>query len=83
MKEEFVTEGEEIVKQFGKMFKELLNPQTHQVNKQNEYYTAKPEDIESTDDEIKITINALKNNKSPGEDGLAAELLRSTVVKNE
>jgi len=35
-----------------------------------------PEDIEPTDDEIRITINALKNNKSSGEDGLAAELLK-------
>jgi len=68
MKEEngiLVTEGKEIIKQFGKMFEELLNPQTHQVNTQIDYYTADPEDIEPTDDEIRININTLKNNKSP------------------
>lgn len=73
---ELVTEGEEIVEQFGKVFEELLNPQMHQDHTQIEYYTAEPEDIEPTDDEVRITINTLKNNKSPGEDGLAAELLK-------
>lgn len=28
------------------------------------------------DDEVRITINTLKNNKSPREDDLAAELLK-------
>jgi len=58
---------EKIVKQFGKVFKELLNLQTQQNHLQIEYYTAGLEDIKPTDDEIRITINALKNNKSPGE----------------
>ncbi|KAL4152688.1 hypothetical protein QTP88_000521 [Uroleucon formosanum] len=73
---ELVTEGEEIAKQFGKVFEELLNPQTHQDHTQIEYYTAEPEDVEPTDDEVRMIINTLKNNKSPGEDGLASELLK-------
>ncbi|KAL4153259.1 hypothetical protein QTP88_001103 [Uroleucon formosanum] len=48
---ELVTEGEEIAKQFGKVFEELLNPRTHQDHTQIEYYTAEPEDVEPTDDE--------------------------------
>jgi len=80
MKEEnetlVITEGEEIVKQFGKVFEKLLNPKTHQNHSQIEYYTAETEDIEPTDDEIRIIINTLKNNKSPCEDGLAAEHLK-------
>ena len=73
---ELVTEGEEIAKQFGKVFEELLNPQTLQDHTQIEYYTAEPEYVEPTDDEVRMTINTLKNNKSPGEDGLASELLK-------
>ncbi|KAL4141659.1 hypothetical protein QTP88_004260 [Uroleucon formosanum] len=72
---ELVT-GEKIAKQFGKMFEELLNPQTHQDHTQIKYYTEEPEDVELTDDEVRTTINTLKNNKSPGEDDLAAELLK-------
>jgi len=71
-----VTDGEEIVKQFGNHFNELLNPHTRQFRSQIEYYTAEPEDMDPTDEEISTVIKGLKNNKSPGEDRLGAELYK-------
>jgi hypothetical protein len=62
-----VTNGEEIVRQFGNYFNELLNPHTRQFNPQIEYYTAEPEDMDPSDEEISTVINGLKNNKSPGD----------------
>jgi len=71
-----VTDGEEIAKQLGNYFNELLNPHIRQFHPQIEYYTAEPKDMDPTDEEINTMINGLKNDKSPGKDGLAAELFK-------
>lgn len=75
-----VTDGEEITKQFGNQFIQLLNPHTRKFHPQIEYYTAEPEDMDPTDEKIRV-INGLKNNKSPGEDGLAVELLIKVLLQ--
>jgi len=72
-----VTANEDIVKKWEKYFEKLLN-----CEEPKELFTFDLEDIndqeylEPTLEEIELQIKNLKNNKSSGEDGFQAELIK-------
>lgn len=75
---EFVTDKKEIAKVFKTHFENLLSrsDSISNVRENRMQYTAEPKIVKPVREEIAKTINLLKNNKSPGEDQIAAEQLK-------
>uniref|UniRef100_A0A2S2NGN5 Transposon TX1 uncharacterized protein n=1 Tax=Schizaphis graminum TaxID=13262 RepID=A0A2S2NGN5_SCHGA len=59
---------------FGQLLKNSQEPSLSDKYEQIIYDTVQPELLEPNLDEIEMIINSLKNNKSPGEDNINAEL---------
>lgn len=78
--ENLVTGTQAITNLFKEHFEQLLNnsqdPSLGDKYEQIIYDTVQPEMLEPNLDEIKMIINSLKNNKSPGEDNINSELLK-------
>lgn len=75
-----ITRPENISEEFRVYFEKLLNrDSTIEVGDQedNLYHTAEPEVLNPSLEEIQCGIQTLKNNKSPQDDKIAAELLKS------
>jgi len=79
-----ITDEANIVKKFRTYFKDLLN-----INQDNNVpeevyplrYTVQPEITEPDEEEIKLIIKMLKNNKTPSEDNINAELIKISTPK--
>jgi len=74
-----ITRPENIAVEFRIYFKKLLNrDSTTEVGEQEDiiYYTAVPEVLNPSLEEIQYAIQTLKNNKSLGDDKIVAELLK-------
>ncbi|KAL4126369.1 hypothetical protein QTP88_010591 [Uroleucon formosanum] len=84
----FITKPENIAEEFRSYFEKILNrDSTTGVDEQDDtiYYTAEPEVPNPSLEEIQYAIQTLKNNKAPGDDKIAAELLmleRKNLIKN-
>jgi hypothetical protein len=61
---------------FERLLKNSQEPSLGDKYEQIIYDTVQPELLEPNLDEIEMIINSLKNNKSPGEDNINAELLK-------
>ncbi|CAH1721690.1 unnamed protein product [Aphis gossypii] len=74
-----ITKPENIAEEFRSYFEKILNrDSTTGIGEQDDtlYYTAEPEVPSPSLEEIQYAIQTLKNNKSPGDDKIAAELLK-------
>jgi UDP-3-O-acyl-N-acetylglucosamine deacetylase len=70
-----ITEKTEVVGEFKNVFEIMLNQSTQ--NESGEKITTVEQYIEKpTEEEIEQVISMLKNGKVPGEDGIAAEMLK-------
>ncbi|KAF0770125.1 Uncharacterized protein FWK35_00001520 [Aphis craccivora] len=75
----FITKPENITEEFRSYFEKILNRDSITgIGEQDNtiYYTAEPEIPNPNLEEIQYAIQTLKNNKSPGDDKIVAELLK-------
>jgi len=83
-----ITKPENIAEKFRSYFEKILNEDsTTGIGEQDDiiYYTAEPEVPNPSLEEIHYAIQTLKNNKSPGDDKIAAKLLKlrgQSLTKN-
>lgn len=80
-----ITDETSIVNRFKTHFHTLLNETKEEFIEENEdyliYYTVQPEILAPNLEEIKNIIKILKNNKTPGEDNINAELIKISTPK--
>ncbi|XP_072387989.1 uncharacterized protein [Diabrotica undecimpunctata] len=73
---QLITDDKEILKTWKEYFYQLLNDQSRRNTSNIEVHTAEIEDRYPTYEEVIQAIKKLKNNKTPGSDGIPAECLK-------
>lgn len=74
---QILTQKTQVIDRWKEYFQELLNCEQPTQNEEiTEYHNVEPWVEEPSQKEVETAIKCLKNNKSPGEDAIASELLK-------